>query len=154
MQGLDNLSRDEKIRLIMMRFKTVKDLHTYMSEHLNFLLPPYKSTRLSHLQDILYEKKKVLLLSDVSAKKVPSWPELSLKRCFALVTDSCPEILNYLPEFNENKPVDRDFFWQVTYTLCPNEVDAFIEETEKARKKQPNLQDQKFKVGISDGFLD
>ena len=49
MQGLDNLSRDEKIRLIMMRFKTVKDLLTYMSEHLNFLLPPYKSTRLSHL---------------------------------------------------------------------------------------------------------
>ena len=114
----------------MARFQTVKDLHTYMSERLNYLLPPFKNTRLSHLQDILYKKKKVLLLSDVTAKKVPNWPELSLKRCFTMVTESCPEILNYLPDFNENKPVDRDFFWQVTYTLCPNEVETFIKQTE------------------------
>ena len=130
MKTLDQLSREEKINLIMARFRTVKDLHTYMSERLNYLLPPFKNTRLSHLQDILYKKKKVLLLSDVTAKKVPNWPELSLKRCFTMVTESCPEILNYLPDFNENKPVDRDFFWQVTYTLCPNEVETFIKQTE------------------------
>ena len=86
MQSLDQLSREEKLRLIMMRYKTVKDLYVYMSERLNYLLPSFKNCRLSHLQDIMYGKKKVLLTSNVTARKVPSWSELSLKRCYEPVT--------------------------------------------------------------------
>jgi hypothetical protein len=54
MQQIDSLSHDEKIRLIMMRYKSAKDLWTYMTERLGYLMPSLKNTRLKHIQDILY----------------------------------------------------------------------------------------------------
>ena len=50
-----------------------------MTERLGYLMQTLKNTRRSHLEDILYERKKVLLQKDVPAKKVPGWPELSVK---------------------------------------------------------------------------
>ena len=84
-----------------------------MSERLHYLLPSFKNCRLSHLQDIMYGKKKVLHQSNVTARKVPSWPELSLKRCYTTVTQCCPEIMNYLPNPSKHNDyqIDRDFFW-------------------------------------------
>ena len=79
MQQIDSLSHDEKIRLIMMRYKSAKDLWTYMTERLGYLMQTLKNTRRSHLEDILHERKKVLLQKDVPAKKVPAWPELSVR---------------------------------------------------------------------------
>ena len=60
MQQIDQLSQDEKIRLIMMRYKSAKDLWLYMTERLGYLMPTLKNCRLKHIQDILYGRKKVL----------------------------------------------------------------------------------------------
>ena len=45
MQQLDSLSKEEKIRLIMLRFKSSKDLYIYMAERLGYLLPTLKNCR-------------------------------------------------------------------------------------------------------------
>ena len=90
MQQIDQLSQDEKIRLIMMRFKSAKDLWTYSTERLGYLMPTLKNCRLKHIQDILYGRKKVLMQKDVPAKKIPSWPELSVKNCYAMIIANCP----------------------------------------------------------------
>ena len=45
----------------MLRYKSAKDLWTYMTERLGYLMPTLKNCRLKHIQDILYGKKKVLL---------------------------------------------------------------------------------------------
>ena len=60
MQQIDQLSQDEKIRLIMMRYKSAKDLWLYITERLGYLMPTLKNCRLKHIQDILYGRKKVL----------------------------------------------------------------------------------------------
>ena len=60
MQQIDQLSREEKIRLIKLRFKTRADLWLYMTERLGYLMQTLKNTTMSHLDDILYERKKVL----------------------------------------------------------------------------------------------
>jgi hypothetical protein len=90
MQQIDSLSHDEKIRLIMMRYKSAKDLWTYMTERLGYLMPSLKNCRLKHIQDILYQRKKVLLQKDVPAKKIPSWPELAVKNCYGMIKENCP----------------------------------------------------------------
>ena len=90
MQQIDSLSHDEKIRLIMMRYKSAKDLWTYMTERLGYLMPSLKNCRLKHIQDILYQRKKVLLQKDVPAKKIPSWPELAVKNCYDMIKENCP----------------------------------------------------------------
>ena len=61
MQQIEQLSKQEKIRLILLRFKTAKDLWTYMTERLGYLMPSLKNCRLKHCQDIMYGNKKVLL---------------------------------------------------------------------------------------------
>ena len=82
----------------MMRYKSAKDLWLYMTERLGYLMPELKNCRLKHIQDIMYGRKKVLLLKNVSSKKVPSWPELSVKNCYSTVIQNCPEALDYLPD--------------------------------------------------------
>ena len=45
MQQIEQLSKEEKIRLIMLRYKSSKDLYIYMSERLGYLLPTLKNCR-------------------------------------------------------------------------------------------------------------
>ena len=106
----------------MIRYKSAKDLWTYMTERLGYLMPSLKNCRLQHIQDILHKRKKVLLQKNVPAKKIPSWPELSVKNCYANVIESCPEALEYLPDPHgkEQKLPEREFFWQVVYSLFPD----------------------------------
>jgi hypothetical protein len=83
---------------------------------------------LKHIQDILSKRKKVLLLKDVSAKKTPSWPELSVKQTYDRVTKNCPQVLEYLPDPHgkEQKLPERDFYWATLWTLIPQDVEQFI----------------------------
>ena len=112
----------------MLRFKTAKDLWTYMTERLGYLMPSLKNCRLKHCQDIMYGKKKVLLQKDVPAKRIPGWPELSVKNCYGMITQNCPEALEYLPDPHgkEQKLPEREFFWQVMYSQFPQQVEDFI----------------------------
>ena len=105
----------------MLRYKSVKDLHTYMTERLGYLMPTLKNCRLSHIQDILYGKKKVLYQKDVPAKKIPGWPELSVKNCYSMIIENCKDALDYLPEpyGKEQRLPEREFFWMVIYSLYP-----------------------------------
>jgi hypothetical protein len=121
MQQIEQLSQEEKIRLILLRYKSAKDLWTYMTERLGYLMPSLKNCRLKHIQDILYKRKKVLLQKNVPAKKVPAWPELSVKQCYGIIAANCPEALDYLPDLHgkEQKLPEREFFWQVVYSLFP-----------------------------------
>ena len=84
-----------------------------------FFMPTLKNCRLKHIQDILTKKKKVLIQEKVSAKKVPSWPELSVKNCYHEAVESLPGLLDYLPDPHgkEQKLPERDFFLAVMYTL-------------------------------------
>lgn len=63
------------------------------------------------------------------AKKVPAWPELSVKQCYGIVTNNCPEALDYLPDPHgkeHEKLPERDFFWMVVYSLFPDSVEQYI----------------------------
>ena len=118
-----DMSNRDKMVMIRHRYKSTKDLHQYMVERLGYLLPSLKNCRLKHIQDILSRKKKVLLLKDCSAKKTPSWPQLSVKNCYHVVTKNCPAVLDYLPDPHglEQKLPERETFWTVMHTLMPEE---------------------------------
>ena len=70
----------------------------------------------------MYGRKKVLLQKNVSSKKVPSWPELSVKNCYATVIQNCPEALDYLPDPHgkEQKLPERTFFWAIMNSIMPD----------------------------------
>jgi hypothetical protein len=46
----------------------------------------------------LTKRKKVLFQGKVSAKKVPSWGELSVKNVYYNAVQNLPELLDYLPD--------------------------------------------------------
>ena len=54
------LSQQQKILLLKSRFKNTKDIHSYMTERLGYLMPSLKACRLQHIQDILSGRKKAL----------------------------------------------------------------------------------------------
>ena len=95
-------------------------------------MPEYKNCRLEYLHQVLARKKKHLLRSDCCQKLVPSWPELSVKRCYHNVIECCPDVLDYLPDPHgaEQKLPEREFFWKVVYTLYYKETEEFIARTE------------------------
>ena len=89
----------------------------------------------------MYGRKKVLLQKNVPAKKIPGWPELSVKNCYGLITQNCPEALDYLPtpSGKEQKLPEREFFWMIVYSLFPDLVQQYILQVEKEQEKNPNL---------------
>ena len=54
--------------LLKSRFKNTKDIHSYMTERLGYLMPSLKACRLQHIQDILSGRKKALKQKDVPAR--------------------------------------------------------------------------------------
>ena len=142
MEAMDGLSVQDKLNLIRQRFKTTKDLWIYTTERrklkrfisiikcflVGYLMPSLKNCRLQHIQDVLSNRKKHLLLQNCSAKKVPSWPELSVKNCYQQVIQQYPAVLEYLPDPHgkEQKLPERDFFWTVMFTLCNDDVENYI----------------------------
>ena len=61
-------------------------------------MPSQKRTTLTHIQDIMNKRKKVLIITECCHKRVPGWPELSVKECYGMITQGCPEVINYLPD--------------------------------------------------------
>ena len=49
MQQIESLSYDEKVRMVMLRYKSAKDLWTYMTERLGYKIPSLNNTRLKHI---------------------------------------------------------------------------------------------------------
>ena len=84
-------------------------------------MPPLKQCSLKFIHDILYERKKRLNQKDVPNRKIPNWPELGVKNCWNMITENCPEVLEYLPDPHGKNEVlpPREYFWQVVYALRP-----------------------------------
>ena len=73
-------------------------------------------------------KKKVLKIEECCHKKVPSWIELSVKRCYHTVIENCPDIGLYLPtpSKGEQRLPEREYFWTVVYTLYHDATTEYI----------------------------
>ena len=144
---MEKLSYEEKINMIRQRYRSTKDLWLYLTERCTYtplllllllcfiggyLMPSLKNCRLKHIQDIFAGRKKVLLLEKCCAKKVPSWPEMSVKNCYPLVIENCPDITDYLPDPHgkEQRLPEKEFFWTVVYTLYYQHVEDYIKEVE------------------------
>ena len=119
-------------------------------------MPSQKRCTLTHIHDVLAKRKKVLILSNVCAKTVPEYPEFAVKECYEMITTSCPDVLDYLPNLTgkEKRLPERWFFWRIVYTLHHDKVEEYIAQVDTKRKQMPNLQDKKFDMVISDEYID
>ena len=61
-----------------------------------------------------------------------------------MIIEGCPEVLKYLPDVTGKQQLlpERDYFWTVVYTLCHDNVEAYIKTVEEKRRNKPNLQDK------------
>ena len=100
--------------------------------------------------------KKWLHRDDVSNKLVPTWPELSVKRCYQNVIECCPDVLRYLPDphGHEQKLPEREFFWKVVQTLYPKETEMFIQRTAEERRQKDLPFNKKINMVVDDDYLD
>ena len=96
--NMQQLSFDEKVKLILSRYRCTKDLWLYMTTRMGVLLPPLTKCQRKFLNQIMYQRKKYLLQKDVPAFNIPRWPELYVQNCYKTVTEGCPEVLEYLPD--------------------------------------------------------
>ncbi len=64
-----------------------------------FLLPKLSKCKLVFLQGILYGQKSALRQTDVPAKTVPNWPQLSVKIVLPQVYD-WEGVKEHLPDYN------------------------------------------------------
>ena len=90
-----------------------------------FLLPKLSKCKLVFLQGILYGQKSALRQTDVPAKTVPNWPQLSVKIVLPQVYD-WEGVKEHLPDYNMDQLPERDFFWKVLYGLYPERVEEMI----------------------------
>ena len=117
-------------------------------------MPSLKCTKLSHLQAILQGKKKAVKQSLVPARKVPNWPELSVKNLYREAI-LLANVADYLPdptgtEENLRLP-ERDFFWKILSALHPDQVEDWIKEAANLRKpKSTNLQEERWQLGVTE----
>ena len=54
------------------------------------------------------------------------------------------------PHGSEQRLPERNFFWTVMFTLIPDDVEAFILQTEKDRRPKENLQDRKWNMAVDE----
>ena len=108
-----------------------------------WLMPTLKGTTLTYCQQLLTNRKKHLLTKDVCIKKVPVYPETSVKECYSKVTEGAPIVLEYLPDItgsgNCRKLPEFNHFWTIVYTLCHEQTEAFIKEVKTKRVAKVNL---------------
>ena len=69
------------------------------------------------MQQLLAEKKTALDAREVPAQSVPKWPELAMKIIYPQVIARHPDILQFLPDIDEENPryPERLFFYRVLY---------------------------------------
>lgn len=110
------------------------------------------------MQDILAERKKVLLARDVPARKVPHWPQLAVKNMYPQMLRLHPGLIDYLPALTGEKDLrypERDYFYRILNSLYPETYDELIEQAAKSRKpKAKNLQDEQWALAIKADWMD
>ena len=118
---------------------------------------PIKVCKLSFLQQIFAGKKKCLLQKDVPSTTVPHWPQLAVKEIYPKAVEAFPEISEYMSDSgdNSNSFPPRDFFYGVLGALKPKELGKLIKDACELRIPQKeNLQEQKWRMAISDEWVD
>ena len=118
---------------------------------------PLKECRMSFLQQILVGRKKCLLQADVPHRQIPRWPQLATKTMYPQIVTAYPEIKDYLPDKGDYTGRDvppREFFFSIFAALKPQEFERMIREAAAYSKPTENLQEQKWRMAISDEWME
>ena len=103
-------------------------------------------------------QKKVLKQSDVPSRKIPNWPQLSVKDIYPQATKLHPELLDYLPDPTGKKKErlpERVFFYRVFYKLFPETVEQLVKDAAIHRTHgKKNLQDQQWGMKVKPEWMD
>ena len=163
--------QDEPKMSIADKFKSKKDLHTYMSQHrkcsydlfrfnsvclVGLWLPTAVTCRLSFLQAILMDMKKSLQSCAVDARPIKnSWPELAVKNVWPMVKDA-PGLRDYLPsdEMEHGRFPDKIFFWGILFSVHSSWANEFHLSVLKLHTGMPKPSKMVRQVPIADHWID
>ena len=70
-------------------------------------------------------------MHEIEKKNIPFFNELSIKQLWNHFKNNAT-IISYFPEYGANEYPERDFFFNVLWTLYPNEVEMMIQAAYKA----------------------
>jgi len=87
----------------------------------------------------LSDSKLYVECSEVPLLRVPSWPELSVKNIWPVVS-GLPNLQDYFPDnFDPYSPrVDRRFFWGIIGAVYPGLIKDLVEDCRKQRLARAN----------------
>ena len=99
-------------------------------------LPSKQACPFGYLQD-LAEKKKFILRPQVPAFKMPTWPELSVKKLWPGVQLD-PAFADYFPaKLPKGKVPEKHFFWGVIFTVKPGYAKCLMKDAIEQRNALP-----------------
>ena len=128
------------------RFRSMKDLYTYLTEVrktslmvlsglVHFYLPPLDLVNKNFLKKVLRNEKSLLKMEEVKLVKVPTYEELSVKAMYDEVLED-EDVRKYLPDQGAKaKPIHRFFFFNILNSVYPEYVQALIEESQRRRNE-------------------
>ena len=103
----------------------------------NVWLPAYNYCRISFLQNIVEDDKKVLTADQIMQRNFNyNYPEFAVKNVWPLVKHH-EEFVEYLPdkEMDLGRYPDRKWFWGLALTLVPKWARSFVLTVHKVRKE-------------------
>ena len=66
-------------------------------------------------------------MKQINQAFVPQWPELKLNEMMNQVKAD-QQVMSYLPDPDEKKIIDRQFFWSILSTLRPDFVGKLVND--------------------------
>ena len=101
---------------------------------------------------ILTGKKKYFLSKDIMVKRVPQREHLRVKELINFASENC-DIKSYLPDYDYDKELQREWLWNILNTLVPEQFHAFVSMALQSREKKLTAQ-KGLKVNALPQFLD
>ena len=132
----------------MLRYKGTSDLYQFFSVISKYQfaqltavvdahLPPKQSCPFAFLQELAEKKKKFILRPQVPAFRMPTWPELSVKKLWPGVQLD-EAFKDYFPNtLPKGKLPDKQFFWGVIFTIKPGYAKRLVKDAIEQRNELP-----------------
>ena len=133
----------------MLRYKGASDLYLFFSVISKYPrvaqltavvdahLPSKQACPFGYLQDLAEKKKKFILRPQVPAFKMPTWPELSVKKLWPGVQLD-PAFADYFPaKLPKGKVPEKHFFWGVIFTVKPGYAKCLVKDAIEQRNALP-----------------
>ena len=84
-----------------------------------------------HLKYLLKDKKKFLKMQDVRFVNPPTYDEISVLRIYDKAIQ-LPGMIDYFPDsYSKGNQCNKEYFYNVINTLCPEKVQNLIEHANK-----------------------